>query len=245
MRMLKALRSLGPIDMKNVVRDPMLRWLTFYPIMISVFMRWGLPIFTGFLMDKYSFDLIPYYPLLLSMVIFLTPLLTGMIIGFLLLDQRDDHTLSALQITPLTLTGYMIYRITAPMLLSIILTLIIIPVIGLVEIEFLPLLFTALVAAPLAAEYALFLAAFAANKVQGFAIAKALGVLNIAPFTAWFVSSWWQIGLGLVPLYWPTKVFWLGIENNSQIWIYGLTGLAYQFLLIWALLRRYTSALQR
>jgi len=48
MRMLKALRSLGPIDLKNVVRDPMLRWLTFYPIMISILMHWGLPAFTGF-----------------------------------------------------------------------------------------------------------------------------------------------------------------------------------------------------
>jgi fluoroquinolone transport system permease protein len=245
MRMVKALRALGPIDLKNVVRDPMLRWLTFYPIMISVVMRWGLPALSGFLMERYSFDLVPYYPLALSMAIFLTPLLTGMIIGFLLLDQRDDQTLSALQITPLTLTGYMIYRITAPMILSIILTLIIIPIIGLVEIKFLPLLFTALVAAPLAAEYALFLAAFAANKVQGFAIAKAMGVLNIGPFAAWFVTAWWQICLGLVPLYWPAKVFWLGIENNPQLWIYGLAGLAYQFLLIWVLLRRYTTALHR
>ena len=245
MRMLKILRSLGPIDLKNVIRDPMLRWLTFYPVLISVVMRWGLPALSDFLVVKYSFELAPYYPPVLSMAIFLTPLLTGMIIGFLLLDQRDDQTLSALQITPLTLTGYMIYRITAPMILSIIITMIIIPVIGLVEIRFLPLLFTALVAAPLSAEYALFLAAFAANKVQGFAIAKAMGVLNIAPFAAWFVTAWWQIGLGLVPLYWPAKVFWLGIENNPQIWSYGLAGLAYQFLLIWVLSRRYYTTLHR
>jgi fluoroquinolone transport system permease protein len=46
----------------------------------------------------------------MSFLVVVMPALVGMVIGFLLLDQRDDQTLAALQVTPLTLNGYLIYR---------------------------------------------------------------------------------------------------------------------------------------
>ena len=38
---------------------------------------------------------------------------------FLLLDHRDDRTLTALQVTPLTVEGYLAYRIAVPMVVSV------------------------------------------------------------------------------------------------------------------------------
>jgi fluoroquinolone transport system permease protein len=59
----------------------------------------------------------------------------GAIIGFLVLDQRDDHTITALQVTPLTLSGYLGYRVAVPTLLGVLVTLFIIPVSGLVQMS--------------------------------------------------------------------------------------------------------------
>lgn len=116
MKTLRVLQALGPIDTKSVSRDSLLRWMVFYPLLLAGLIRWGVPWLTVRLLMQFQFDLTPYYSLLMSFVLLMTPMLTGMVIGFLLLDQRDDQTLTALQVTPLTLSGYLVYRISLPIL---------------------------------------------------------------------------------------------------------------------------------
>lgn len=241
MKTMQVLRALGPIDAKSISRDPLLRWLVFYPLLLTGLIRWGVPLLAVRLMVQFQFDLVPYYPLLLSFILLITPMLAGMVIGFLLLDQRDDQTLTALQVTPLTLNGYLVYRLSLPTLLSLVITLLILPLTGLVEIRWESLLMAALSAAPLAPFYALVLAAFAANKVQGFALTKALGILLLPPLMAYFVSPPWQWVFGLVPLYWPVKLFWLLHADEPSCLFYLAVGLLYQFLLLIILLRRFTK----
>jgi fluoroquinolone transport system permease protein len=243
MKMLCVLQALGPIDAKSVSRDPLLRWMVFYPLLLAGLIRWGVPWLTVRLLMQFQFDLTPYYSLLMSFVLLMTPMLTGMVIGFLLLDQRDDQTLTALQVTPLTLNGYLVYRISLPIILSLMITLIIFPLAGLVEIGFGPLFLAALSAAPLAPFYALSLAAFAANKVQGFALTKTLGVLLVPPLLAYFVPPPWQWVFGLVPLYWPVKLFWMLYTNEPGYLFYLVIGLLYQFLLLLVLLRRFNKVM--
>jgi fluoroquinolone transport system permease protein len=243
MKTLRVLQALGPIDAKNISRDPLLRWLVFYPLLLAGLIQWGVPLLTVRLMAQLQFDLTPYYPLLMSFVLLMTPMLAGMVIGFLLLDQRDDQTLTALQVTPLTLNGYLVYRISLPIVLSLMITLVIFPLAGLVEIGFGSLLLAALSAAPLAPFYALALAAFASNKVQGFALTKALGILLVPPLMAYFVLPPGQWVFGLVPLYWPVKLFWLLHTDEPGYWFYLGIGLLYQLLLLLVLLRRFNKTM--
>ena len=105
MKTMRVLQALGAIDLKNVSRDPLLRWMIFYPLLLAGLIRWGVPSLAARLMAQFQFDLAPYYPLLMSFVLLMTPMLAGLVIGFLLLDQQDDQTLTAIQVTPLTLNG--------------------------------------------------------------------------------------------------------------------------------------------
>ncbi|MFQ5739974.1 MAG: hypothetical protein ACE5JX_13280 [Acidobacteriota bacterium] len=239
MRPLAAARSLSLIDWKSIRRDPMLRWLILYPVAIAFLLRWLTPVITASLESRFGFDLRPYYVLIMSFALLIMPGLCGMVIGFLLLDQRDDRTLTALQVTPLSLGGYLSYRLAMPMVLSLLFTLLLIPLAGLVQVGFWALLASALSAAPLAPLYALFLASFASNKVQGFALAKGVGVLMIPPLVAYFVASRWQLAFGLAPHYWPAKVFWMVHGREPHVLLFILIGLAYQGLLILALMRRF------
>ena len=86
---------------------------------------------------------------------------------------------------------------------------------------------------------------FATNKVQGFAIVKASGVFIILPLVAYFVDMPWQLIFGLLPTYWPLKVYWLLDAGQSGAWIFILVGLAYQLLLISVLLRRFNRVMRR
>ena len=113
------IRGLGPIDLKSIARDSMLRWLVGMPIVLAFAFRWGVPIVNAWLGERNGFDLTPYYPLLTSFLVLMVPTLMGSVVGFLLLDQRDDRTLTALQVTPLTAQGYLAYRIAVPMAVSV------------------------------------------------------------------------------------------------------------------------------
>ncbi len=239
------IRALGPIDVKSVRRDSMLRWLVGLPIALALLTRWGVPIVTSWLAERYAFDLRPYYPLVMSLLLLMVPMLVGCVVGFLLLDHRDDRTLTALQVTPLTIGGYLLYRTAVPMVLSVAMMMVCIALAGLVTMRVIPALLAALQAAPLAPLYALFVGAFAANKVQGFALMKATGVLAWAPLLAYFVTSGWQVAFGIDPLYWPVKVFWMLEAGEPGTWVYYLVGLAYQSALVMLLLRRFKTVVYR
>jgi len=245
MKATRIVRSLGPIDWKSVQRDSMLRWMILIPAVAAIVIRVGAPPLARFSLERFGFDLTPYFPLIVSLIGAAMPMIYGAIVGFLVLDQRDDHTITALQVTPLTLVGYLGYRAVMPTLLGMLVTLFVVPVSELVDIRPQSLLMTALANAPFAAMTALFLAAFAENKVQGFALMKAGGVIFIPVVLAHFVESGWQLVFGLLPLYWPVKLFWVLEAGQSFGWFYFLVAMIYQGAIIWLLLRRFDRVMHR
>lgn len=112
-------RSLGPIDLRSIRRDSLTSWMIFLPVLLALVMRWGVPAITTRLMEQYNFDLVQYYPVLLAyFFVGMCPMVFGAVIGFLLLDEKDDRTLTALQVTPLPLNSYILYRVAVPILLT-------------------------------------------------------------------------------------------------------------------------------
>lgn len=190
MNAIKAFQVLGPIDAKSVRRDALLRWMIFFPILIALLVRWLAPMLAEVFAE--SFNLTTYYTLIMSsFFVMLNPLMFGVVISFLLLDERDDHTLSALQVTPIGLGNYVVYRTAMPMLLSIVMTMVSVPLAGFAQLPFGQLFLVALLAAPIAPIYALFLSAAAQNKVQGFAYVKGIQTVLMLPIAAFFVHSGW------------------------------------------------------
>jgi fluoroquinolone transport system permease protein len=120
-----------------------------------------------------------------------------------------------------------------------------VPVSGLVQMPVLHLLLVACAGAPFAALTALFLAAFAENKVQGFALMKGGGVIFLPVVLAYFMESTWQMVFGLIPLYWPVKLFWVLEAGQPLAWVYFTVALVYQGVLIWLLLKRFIRKMHR
>jgi fluoroquinolone transport system permease protein len=241
----RALITLGRIDARGVARDPMLRWLVIVPLVLLPVIRFGIPVFAERLMERFGFDLVPYYPLVASFLLLFMPVLAGTVIGFLLLDERDDGTLTALQVTPLGLGGYLAYRLAAPMLASTAFTLVILPLSGLVRTDLPVLVLATLLAAPFAPIYALFLASYARTKVEGFALAKAAGVVLWPPVLAYFVAPEWQVLFGLLPTFWPMKFFWEAYAGAPDAWVWWIAGMVFQAAVLALLLRRFDRAARR
>lgn len=244
MNALTILKTLGPIDGRNTRRDPMLRWMLLLPPLVALILRLALPWIFQLTDTTFGVDLRPYLPLIYAFLSLLIPVLYGTVVGFLLLDERDDRTLLALQVTPLPLRGYAAYRISMPIVLSLLLTPLTFWIVGVPGLSWGGMLVTAVAAAPLAPIFMLLLAAFAADKVQGFALVKGLNVFLIVPLVAWFMQMPWQLLLGLVPTYWPVKVFWL-VLAGEHYGGYLVVGLLYQSILVVLLFRRFKKVLGR
>jgi fluoroquinolone transport system permease protein len=246
MNALSVLQALGPIDAKNIRRDEMLRWIVVAPIALALALRWLAPLLLTRIETIINVNFMAYYePFAAFMIILLTPYLAGIVIGFLLLDQRDDGTLTALQVTPLSLNGYLVYRLAVPMVVSVLATLVAAPLSGVVDLGMGKLMGTAVSAAPLAPIFALLLASLAQNKVQGFALAKVAGVILIPPMIAYFITSPWQIVFGIFPTYWPAMTLWSAQAGDPIFWFYWSVGLVYQFVFLALLTRRFNQIMQR
>lgn len=244
--MLQAFRALGPVDLRNIRRDSMLNWLILMPFVLALVLRFGIPPLQQTLLDSYNFDLTPYYPLVMSYgFLLMPPILFGMMIGFLLLDERDDDTLTALRVTPLTLNNYIGYRIFVPMVLSFVLTILTFPIIGLGGLPLGQLMLVSLMGMPMAPIFALYVANFAKNKVQGFALVKASGSLFAAPFLAFFIDSNWELLFGMIPTYWGLKLYWLFDEGVTAVWPYVIAGLLLQGVVLYGLLYRFNRMIGR
>jgi fluoroquinolone transport system permease protein len=136
------------------------------------------------------------------------PGMVGMVIGFLLLDERDARTLTALRTTPLSMRQYLAYRIALPLVLGTASTLVGYPVTGLTPLPLTSLLSIVVVASLSAPLLAFILALAAPNKVAGFAVVKVLNAVNLLPIVAYFVPRPAQYAAGLFPTYWPMRALW-------------------------------------
>ncbi|MDJ0655977.1 MAG: hypothetical protein QNJ40_17570 [Xanthomonadales bacterium] len=244
MNLLAASRVLGRIDARNVTRDPLLAWLLPLSLLLAAMFRYGVPPLATWLQENYQVDLVPHYPAIMSFGLLIAPTIVGTVIGFLLLDQRDDRTLEALRITPLTTRGYLGYRVLLPVAISVPITLAVMLIMGLSLPGWDALLVGSVIAAPMAALFALAFACIAENKVQGFALSKASGLVNLPAVVAWFIQSDWQLLFGITPTYWIVKCYWQAMAGEP--WLgFALVGLVYQALIGWLLLRWFTRIISR
>jgi len=245
-RRLGVLRSLGPIDAHTIGRDEMLRWMIFIPLVQALAIRWLLPMMIDAVEGWLGLELSPYYaPLMGYITLLIVPYLWGAIIGFLLLDQRDEQTLTALQVTPLPLRGYLTYRLLVPAVAAALATLLVMPITGLFSLDWWMYPVAVLGVAPMAPLAALALTAFAENKVQGLALMKAAGIVLVPPLIAYFLPAPWHLLFAWAPTWWPAQMLWSLQAGQPQWPIYLIGGLLYQAVLLRWLVRRFDRSMHR
>jgi fluoroquinolone transport system permease protein len=237
-------KTLGPVDLKNASRDPLLTWMPALPLFLALFLRAATPKIALLLESQWAFDLRPFYPLLMSNFVVMTSTVAGLVVGFLLLDERDDGTLLALQVTPLPPQSYLLYRLAAPTLVGLMMTLVGYPLAGLTPLPLVDQLMVAVLGALSGPQIALVLALFAANKVAGFALLKVLNAVMMLPVAAYFAPLPWQWLAGLLPPYWPLKVFWLAAAGENY-WLYWTIGLVVNLAAVALLLHWFARRMVR
>jgi fluoroquinolone transport system permease protein len=170
------------------------------PIAVAGALRFLLPVAALYL-DPYV-EIMAYYPAILGMVIMFPAMLSGMLGGFLMLDERDDGTLYALQTTPLSGRQYVFYRILSPVVMGILLALLMVALLGSSGVPLTSLIMAATLSGLMGPIWAYGMYALAENKIEGLAVLKFMSLLIGLPLLSLFIPA------SYTPLFWVLPFFW-------------------------------------
>jgi fluoroquinolone transport system permease protein len=253
MQMTQLLRKVGPVDVKVIRRDSFLLFMFSYTTFMALLLRLLLPRLNVTLAangvlpnERFAVELSAFYPMIVAYVaLYSGALAVGMIFGFMLLDEKDDQTLTAMLVTPVPLRQYALYRVGVAAALAFVIIWLMLLIIGQALLPFWQLLLCAAGAALTAPIIVLFFAIIAENKVQGFAYGKFGGIAGFTILLGWFVPEPLQWLFGLFPPFWVSKAFWLAHEGRGLWWVALFVGIVLQIGLIGWLLQRFTRAVYR
>ncbi|MBN1998835.1 hypothetical protein JW935_14845 [candidate division KSB1 bacterium] len=235
---MKKILALVIADLRNIYRDSMLTLVFLAPLIIIGFVRFAIPLLNSLLFSRWKVDLTPHMTFIKICFAFLPPMMFGMVIGYIFLDERDEDISTFIAITPLRKSGYLWFRILAPTIASF-------------AFFFIYQLLTntpgpgVFASVPIAIMIALetpivllFLVVYAGNKVEGLALSKAVGIVLFAPLAGYFMTSNWRFLAGVFPTFWVTESF-LYTGNPVVNLLYTLIGILIHLFYLFLLLAKY------
>ena len=236
---IRAVRVLAPNDARLIWRDGFLLSFLIVVLPLVCLALNSLVPYVGDLVAQWV-ELEPYYGLILANILIAgEPVLLGFVIGMLFVEERDEGTLLALQASPLSLRSFLGYRLSAAMLLNVLLTVIGVLLADLVSVSWLELLASAALASLAVPIVALVYAVFIKNKVQALMLLKPVQIWGSVPLLFFFVPTPWQwIGSVAGPLYYPMRLFWGASDGQAEWWLM-LPGLIIPGVMVVWLLRRF------
>lgn len=240
---MRAWVTFGCNDLRGTYRDPLLVMLVVAPVIWTVGTVVLVPALTDTLARRYDFDLVPYYPLVITALLLLTSIIiAGGLAAFLVLDEIDAGTLTALRVTPVSPTTFLMYRATTVVAVTTVYVIATMSLSRLLKPGLVPVLIPIGIVAGFSAVVTLLLiVSVAGNKIQGIAMVRLLGmVIAGLPCLPWFVDSAWNLAFGVLPPYWAAKAFWVASADGTW-WPYVLGGLVYNVAIAVPLLRRFLA----
>ncbi len=207
-------------DVKNTQRDPTLLMMLLSPVLIILLLRFGIP------------ALVPFIPALtdyyLSITVFmglLGAILPGIVVAFLLLDEKEAGLFTAIRVTPVSISGMLVSRMISLLTLSFVSSIAILSMAGLYTFSWINLLQTGLLSAANVPVFMLLIALFAKNKIEGMAMLKVTMMLVMVPIVILFFNGKWIYLFSIFPSFW---VFGLAKTDlpSTLIFLSGFTYLA-------------------
>jgi fluoroquinolone transport system permease protein len=187
-------------DLKLLRRDPMLLY--------SVIMTLVLLLIVRYFKDRVGV----YYPLLALLVLVFIPMILGMIPGFMMADEKEEKTIQALKVIPISSEAFLAYRLTWASIITALMTAVA-PYILDIEISQKGIL--ALIALFLLEVwiYGLLITVFSESGMQALTVSKVLAWLLFLPPAIKLIVVWrnlstdWSRFTAFLPTYWLYKVF--------------------------------------
>jgi fluoroquinolone transport system permease protein len=203
-------------DALNVLREPLLMTAVVMSVVPAIVFAFTRQVMDDAAVAAFGIEAISRHVALVVLV--LPAVLVGWVTGFLLLEDRDEGMLLAIDVTPVGKTGFLLYRVAITALIGGGLTAgaipLVVPNIGVVE----GLLLVGTIAAECVLA-AIILPAVARNKVEGLALTKLTNIAAMVPLMALIPSPWRFLG-GVAPPYWIGELL-VARTPATPLWLTG------------------------
>ena len=195
-------------DARVIYRDGFMLMMLVYPLVLALGLRFGVP-----------FVPIPDFDVYLApAVVLLGPTFVGTVLGFTLIEERENRTWLLLRVLPLperALFGYF-FCVCAGLSFGVALVSAILYGQPVAELgAFVAMTAVCSLTAPLVM---LLMASLASNKIEGMAVSKALGLLSFSPALAFVLSPSWQLTLAWNPFYWIYLGLLESVVGSQRVW---------------------------
>jgi fluoroquinolone transport system permease protein len=241
-----------------IARDPINLYMCLFPVIMLLLSSFVFPMIFESIDPAQEIALkVTTLLLLVAILVFGTFFLAAMA-TFLLVEQKDEHTLNTIAVTPVGASGYLKFKMTYLYLMSVAGIIVVLLGTKLIAGDKYTILGTpvfdnlgishivsfALVSGLFAPALGLLQAAFAKNKVERFAFVKGTGILALIP--ALMILETFQGGLqyvlGIFPNFWAVKGMLLEltpVQNSANLSypLYLLIGGVYNMMLLIAAYR--------
>lgn len=193
-------------DLKKLIREPMMALIFLFPLLLAVIFKLLLTFLVPWLSSLTGFDAVQNAPYILACALILNPGMLGVVMGFMMLDDKDNNITQLMSVTPLGLSGYIVMRLTFVFISTLIYTLYTYAVVGLHLIPIGTLLYLTLLLALYGSITGMILFSIATDKVKGLTYSKALNMLFVFALADLIHIPWVQVFASLFPTYWITKI---------------------------------------
>lgn len=212
-------------DLRRVTRDPLMAGIILAPLAVAVIFRFTIPSvdnleagLAAYLGPTSGAEVARAAPLLLmSLLTAIAPGLVGAVYGLLLVAERDERTLMALRVMPVSFARYIAARLFTPLALSVSMTIVAYPLAGLAPLPIMTVALLAVSNAISAPVVALAMAAFARDKVAALAVMRVANSILALPVLAYFAVPPMLYLAWVSPAYWQMKALWLAADASPFV----------------------------
>ena len=203
------------------------------PVAVILFCRYAVPAIRA------NVPVLPsYYWLIVSALTSITTATPAFLIGFILLDERDENIHIIQKILPLPQNLILKCRIIFMVFMGFIFSLFIFLFNGLITFGIFHLIALSLLFSLIPPVLALSMVSFAKNKIEATTIYKGLSIFLVLPVAAFFIRSQWNYLFGIIPFFWTYNAVRLVPVLHSFIFSF-TASLFIHLVLLWLLYRHY------
>lgn len=202
-----------------IKRDKMLLLVCFVPILCGFLFRFGLPFFNQIMIQYIEIDLRQYYVLIDTFYGILISDMFCIVSALIILEERDDHIINGLFVTPLGKTGYLISRLGIPTLLSLIITCFLLPLFHLSSLSLHMMLLICVLGSLQGLIVSLLVVSLSSHKLEGMAVAKMASLESFVVLIPYFIQDIYSYLFAWFPTFWIGKGL---VEEDILFMIMGL-----------------------
>lgn len=188
-----------------IKRDKMLLLVCFVPLLCGFLFRFGLPFFNQIMIQYIEIDLRQYYVLIDTFYGILISDMFCIVSALIILEEKDDHIINGLFVTPLGKTGYLISRLGIPTLLSLIITCLLLPLFHLSSLSLHMMLLICILGSLQGLIVSLLVVSLSSHKLEGMAVAKMASLESFIILIPYFIQDIYSYLFAWVPTFWLGK----------------------------------------